>query len=113
MTSPRVSVVIASLVGAPFIVDCIASLERQAAALGGVLYRIQQFAASLARGRTARLEWSRHRLHSRRTAEIPGVLERWILGGGIASAIDGWRREVPRGAGNAGAPSRAFRLRLL
>ncbi len=33
MTSPRVSVVIASLVGAPFIDDCIASLERQAAAL--------------------------------------------------------------------------------
>ncbi len=34
MKSPRVSVVIASLVGAPFIDECLASLERQAAGLG-------------------------------------------------------------------------------
>jgi len=34
MNNPRVSVVIASLVGAPFIDECLASLERQAAALG-------------------------------------------------------------------------------
>jgi glycosyltransferase involved in cell wall biosynthesis len=34
MKSPRVSVVIASLVGAPFIDECLASLERQAAAHG-------------------------------------------------------------------------------
>src|ERR1700692_4314572 len=34
MKSPRVSVVIASLVGAPFIDECLASVERQAAALG-------------------------------------------------------------------------------
>jgi len=77
MNNPRVSVVIASLVGAPFIDECLASLERQAAALGAEVIVVACGSPEYAERITRKSPWVRV-IHRAERETVPGLRKRGV-----------------------------------
>lgn len=77
MKSPRVSVVIASLVGAPFIDECLGSLERQAASLGAEVIVVASGSPEYAERIARKFPWVRV-IHRAERETVPDLRKRGV-----------------------------------